>query len=213
MMRHQLGIGILLMAAFGPPAAMADLTDLTTYTINFTGTGTLPTAGSFTYDPDTATFTAFTVTWDTFTFDLTSSANAPTAFPAYPVCIGSGTGGAAAFALLSGQCNPPSSPNGVTDWSARYVFPSNGGISFQSVTSEFLGGGCPCTEFQVVEFQLLQGGPNPVFGHGSWTLTASPASVPEPSTLILLLTALVSVAFGARKRIARGCRQTTGTVG
>src|SRR5450432_1944692 len=46
----------------------------TTYTVNFTvSSGNAPTAGSFTYDG--STFSAFDVTWEGDTFDLTTSAN------------------------------------------------------------------------------------------------------------------------------------------
>jgi hypothetical protein len=108
MMRHQLGISILLLAAIGPPAAMADLLDSTTYTINFTGGPLLPTAGSFTYDPDTPNFTNFLVTWDGVPFDLTSAANDPIiGIGGNPPCIGAATGAAATFLLLSGACSPP----------------------------------------------------------------------------------------------------------
>jgi hypothetical protein len=114
-MRLQCGIGVLLIAALGAPAAKADV-----YQINFTsGPGELlPTAGSFTYDPTAHTFTTFLVTWDSVVFDMTAFANAPSdeSF-AFPGCVGGNTGGAAAFALLSGACNPPL-PEETTFWGA-----------------------------------------------------------------------------------------------
>ena len=72
-MRNQVVVGVLLVVAFGGPAAKADMLDQTTYTINFTGTTPLPT-GSFTYDPDTKLFSNFLVTWNGTQFDLTSAA-------------------------------------------------------------------------------------------------------------------------------------------
>ncbi len=66
MMRHQLGISVLLMAAFGAPVAMADLI---TDTINFTGNGTIPTDGMFKYDTFANTFNSLTVTFDGQLFD------------------------------------------------------------------------------------------------------------------------------------------------
>jgi hypothetical protein len=94
-------ICVFLIAALAAPAAMADTKDAVTYTINFTGTAPFPTAGSFTYDPDTHTFSSFVVTWRGISFDLTTSANHP-ALIGTP--CGALTGGAATFALLNGTC-------------------------------------------------------------------------------------------------------------
>jgi len=199
-MRHQLGISILLMAAFGPPAAMADLMDLTTYTINFTGNGLLPTAGSFTFDPDTPKFSNFLVTWDGTIFDLTSSANAPTIFGP-PPCIGLATGAAATYILLSGGC--PSSGTEGSGWTA--TFTTTGQIDF--FTDDLLDP----TNFVDVRGGSVTAGVDTARGGGNWAISSSATAVPEPSALILLLTTLLSVAFVARKRIARGCRQATGT--
>jgi hypothetical protein len=92
---------VFLIAALGVPVAMADTKDAVTYTINFTGTPPFPTAGSFTYDPDTQTFSSFVITWGGRNFDLTSSANNPslTGSPCGPL-----KGGGATFALLNKTC-------------------------------------------------------------------------------------------------------------
>lgn len=76
---------------------------LTTYDISFTLTsGTLlPTSGSFTYDSTTPQFTNFIVDWDSLVFNLTSSANNPTVVGSTPACVGTNTGAAATFAILS----------------------------------------------------------------------------------------------------------------
>jgi hypothetical protein len=54
-MRRSALIGLFLAGALGIPAANADIL----YDINFSGSGTLPTAGSFTYDAGTSTFSGF----------------------------------------------------------------------------------------------------------------------------------------------------------
>jgi hypothetical protein len=197
----QFGITFLLIAAFSAPVVKADPLDQTTYAINFTGAGLNPTAGSFTYDPDTAVFTAFTVMWNTITYDLTSGANSPVFITAFPGCIGGASGGAATFALLSGQCNPPSSPNGDTEWEGAYfpIGPPTSFFNFLSGTSTFSGGGCPCTEI------IVSTGPNALHAgaitgqsEGDWTITAV-SPVPEPSTLTLLTATLLCAAFVRRK--------------
>ena len=75
---------ILLLALFGAPAASADV--ITDYTIHFTGTGTLPSSGSFTYDETNPHFSSFLVTWDSLSFDLTSIANSPATNTGAPAC-------------------------------------------------------------------------------------------------------------------------------
>ena len=52
---------LIFMLGIGAAAATADVT---TYDIIFTGTGPIPTAGSFTFDNAHDTFKAFTVTWE-----------------------------------------------------------------------------------------------------------------------------------------------------
>lgn len=203
MMRHQLWISVLLIAAFGAPVAMADLIDLTTYTINFTGTGTLPTAGMFTYDPDTTTFTSFLVTWHGVSFDLTSSANAPLVALSFPLpCLSGLSGAAASFALLQGAC--PSGPVGsvvVTEWDAVDNPPFNPFFDFLTTNGP--------AEIQVLAFpqQIVQ--PFTDQGVGGWSISPKGAAVAEPSSLTLVTTLLC--AFVARRRISNGLRQATRT--
>jgi hypothetical protein len=178
------------------PALKADVPDLQTYTINFTATfGTAPTAGSFTYDPDTATFSDFLVTWDGSHFDLTSSANNPNHYPTLPSCIGGKTGGAASFALLTGACDPPPS-NYLTLWGA-----GNGPPTFLFKTENF-----DSTVGIGVSEQLATPNPPPPFddSQGTWTVTRQTTSpVPEPSSLILLAPVC---ALLARRRIGKALR-------
>jgi hypothetical protein len=105
MTRPQLWTTVLLIATCGTPAAIADTS--ITYDINFTGTGLLPTAGSFTYDSTVPSFSDFTVTWAGVVLNFTAAANAPTLTPPDPTCLGAATGAAATFDLLSGDCDSP----------------------------------------------------------------------------------------------------------
>jgi len=164
---------------------MADPVDATTYTMNFAGTGTLPTAGSFIYDPDTSSFTNFSVTWIGLTFDLISSANAPSTSATIPSCLSGMSGGAASFALLSGAC---SAFWGAT--SAEIVianFTLNTENNFLNVTGNL-----------TIPFDFQP----KTQASGGWTITAEATPVPEPSSLFFFSTLLLSAAFVARKRIA-----------
>lgn len=202
MMRHQLGICTLLIAAFGAPVAMAGV--MTTYTINFTGGAILPTEGTFTYDPDTQTFTSFSVTWDSVFFDLTSSANAP-GFGGGgggtnpPICIGALSGGAASFALLTGACTSPPI-NGNTFWLGTKVDVGHGFL-FESFDG--LGG-----KLVILEFIPQQLGEEANPSIGQWTTTEVIPPVSEPSSVIPISIMLLA-AFVARKRMAQGFRQAT----
>jgi hypothetical protein len=199
MMRLQWGIGVLLIAALGAPAAKADV-----YQINFTGDpgNLLPTAGSFTYDPTVQTFTAFTVTWDSIAFDLTNFANAPSASPAFPGCIGSNTGGAAAFALLSGACNPPQ-PGENTAWGAdNNIRPGFADFAFFSETN---GHSClPATPCDGIRLDDILSIPlsccTTESDIGGWTITKEPGltPTPEPSPLGTAALGLLSLAVFAR---------------
>ena len=195
MMRHTLGISVLLIAAFGAPAATASVV---TYTIDFTGAGA-PTAGSFTYDTDipaSPVFTAFSVTWHNLTFDLTSSANSPSTNPTYPACV-TGSGAAASFGLLTGGCFP--TPPGVTtQWYGQAPI-SPGEAYFTFITTVNSTG----KWFQVAGFASFPSGTAETDA-GVWT---APVSVPEPGSFIIMATAICAIL--ARKRIAQGLRQAT----
>lgn len=235
-MRHQLAICVLLIAASSAPTALADPIDLASYTINFTaggGTlaGLLPTAGAFTYDPDTSTFTSFGVTWDGISFDLKSAANAPDQFGLAPSCISGFTGAAISLAILIGGCDPP--PTGYE--AAWFGSDAPAGPSFSFAFYDHVGFLDRITAVTFIE-QL----PFQPESAGFWTVTQTagldldcpppprtcevggtlgsgngdggvitppppllPPPVPEPSSLILIATVLVPLAFVARKRIAR----------
>lgn len=203
MVRNRFGIGFLLAAAFGAAAAKPGPIN---YTINFTTTaGVGPTAGAFTYDAATSTFTNFLVTWDGLSFNLTSSANAPGSLGNVPSCVG-GTGPAAAFALLNGACVPPD-PGVTVNWQASNVGPTTDGFIFSvshrstlifpgqdpvpgPIDGQFFFFGASATD-------------SPNTGEGQWTITASQVVAPEPASLILVSTSLLAAgAFRARRRIA-----------
>jgi hypothetical protein len=190
---------VLLLAAFGAASARADLVDLTTYTITFTGAGLNPTAGSFTYDPDAPHFTAFSVTWDATVFDLTSSANTPTSFGLpFPACIGAKTGATASFALLSGACFPPMS-NNTNQW-----FADSAGSAFEFFAATEM----PLTnDIEIIGRAAAIAGPETTAG-GQWTIRATSA-VPEPQTIVLMPAMLLLLGLLARKRMPRGFHQAS----
>jgi len=186
--RHQLGIGALLVAALCAPVAVAGPIDATTYTINFMGRGTLPTAGSFTYDPNTPIFTNFLVTWQGLTFDLTSSANVPQMSPTIPGCLSGMSGAASSFALLSGAC--AAGFWGATSeeiLTANFSFHTEDGSNFLNVTDNL-----------AIPFDFQP----KTQANGGWTITPETTPVPEPSPFMVLAASLFSVAFVARKRAA-----------
>lgn len=96
--------GIILAALFvviGAPNAPAQTTS---YTIDFTtsppGGSPLP-SGSFVYDHSSNQFLSFTVHWDGFRFNLTSSANNPYIESGGPPCVGGDTGAMATLKLMT----------------------------------------------------------------------------------------------------------------
>ena len=181
---------MFIMVVFWVKPAKADPMDQTTYTFIFTGSG-LPTAGSFTYDPDTATFSAFTVTWDGLLFDFTSSSNASTGAGPFAPCIGGETGAAARFNLLVAcQVDP------TTFWDAT-VFSIGPSQSFAQFVFYVPSQGPSQSPLPIHTSLILPALPS-TSGHGAWAVT----SAPEPSSLILLFT-MVAGAFMARKRMAR----------
>jgi hypothetical protein len=193
-MRLKFAIGALLIAACGANVAFADI-DVTEY-ILFAGSGTLPVAGSFVLDETTDTFSNFTVTWAGDTFDLTDSANNATPGPGgYPPCLGSATGSLATRLFLQGNCDSDGNARTTTEW---YGDPLGTETDFGFEVTTFEPGNITYT-FQVNadDAGIVNDG---VESTGTWTLT----DVPEPSSVILLLTVLLAVAFVARKRIAHG---------
>jgi hypothetical protein len=204
--RRQVGIRLVVLALFAAPVATADLLDSAAYTIAFTGTGVMPTAASFTYDPDTATFSSFLVTWDSLSFDLTNDANTLSFIGPVPSCFTGLTGGAASFVVITKSCPlPPSeTPSEIfwfgdteVDHSARFVF------SYPDPPPSLL----PSTELDAV---LLSGPAAHDVGSGGWITTEVaapvPAAVPEPGSLLLLATMCALAGTLALFPVTRGKR-------
>ncbi len=193
---------VLMAAAFGAPAAMADVVDQVTYNINCTGSGLLPTAGSFTWDPDIARFTAFTVTWNGLNFDFAGPLGEANALGLgvpvsdSPPCIGGATGPPAAFALLTGACTP--APSGYfTEW--------HGGQGGFSAMFAFATVGVFPMGIEVADNISLGSNPPLLSSNGQWTVTPTTTSAPEPSSLLLATVSLFVLI--ARKRIPAGRRR------
>ncbi len=164
----KLGIRVfVLIASIGAGVAVANPT---TYTIKFTGNGS-PTGG-FTYDPDTSTFTFFTVTWNSLVFDLTSSANAPTILGSMPSCPGGSPGGAASFSFLKGQCAPPA-PGFISEWAASGT---PGYSSFAFLTGN---PGPPLVQFGISSALLTPKGVA-LYQAGGWVIEVAPGPAITP---------------------------------
>jgi hypothetical protein len=190
-MKKHVGMSILLMAAISAPLAMADLIDQTTYVITFTGTnGPLPSSGSFTWDPDTGTFSGFSVTWQGIFFvGLGNSANFPTIIGSGSGCNSGSNDSRAVFLLLtSNDC-------GTTTWRALQSTAGSGFV--------FLSAGLP-SPFPEAGGLAIGSALMPVTGDvfATGQFTATP--VPEPSSAILMATVLLGAIFVAiRKRSSR----------
>ena len=196
-MKRSLGIITLLFgAAFAQPIFAASI-----YTIDFTTTSGSPApSGSFTYDasaPSGSQFSNFVVDWYGYSIDLTSSANAPN------VSGGCGTSSSAAtFAFLGGSV--PCSPNSFGPaWTSEAVNPAPGGfanfIFYDEGPEPPPFPPAPSPEFSIgAEAGPGLGGGVTAEASGTWTITDT--STPEPSSLMLVSTGLLAVAFLIRKR-------------
>ncbi len=175
---------------FTPGATAASVT----YSITFTSTqGPAADTGTFSYDAGAAPggqFSAFLVSWNGISFDLTSSANSPDG-----AC---GASSAAAFALLShSECAHPVTPYSWTpvspypEWFAgrgsANGFPDFFSFDNQSANQDL-------TTFGDVHYpssgtsQRAQG-----------TFTIADTSAPEPKSLVLLLAGATLLVAGKRR--------------
>jgi hypothetical protein len=184
MMRYRLGILLLVVSVCGLPTANAAPVD---YKINFTAEeGSAPISGSFTYDGAIPTFTNFFVEWEGAFFNLTPSANNPL-ISGVLSCLGGATHAAASFALLSDDCNASAQV-----WAIKYQDPGHS-IIFQIFSGFGIMG--------IIDFQFTS--PLTTGAIGTWSIEA--ATVPEPASLTLSLSALLALAFVGRKRLAASC--------
>ncbi len=197
----RLWTAVFLTTACCAPAALADV--ITTYDINFTtSSGDAPSAGSFTYDSTTPSFSDFTVTWEGLLFTLTGSANDPGILGTVP-CLGGQTGAAASFALLSGACNPPD-PDFQTAWQVP-PDPTTLTPDFQFVSTNLVS-----ASVGIVDLSASQFPPGSELSSGGWTITeVSSNAVPEPNSALFLATLVCACAFLMRKRIVKGRSRAT----
>jgi hypothetical protein len=172
---------LILIAAISIPVAKADV--IITDTINFPASPNAtiyPTSGAFTYDQTASLFTSFSVTWDGFIFDLTSSANDPSVTSTTPSCLSGLTGGAASYALLTGACSPNPYGIGITAWE---------GIVFtgRPYYFNFASDDEPPTILSDIDFvisattSIIDTTPIQNAGsYGPWTVTKTSVTTPEP---------------------------------
>lgn len=173
---------LALLLGFVGAAASATAAPIL-YTINFTTTlGLAPTGGQFSYDAPTATFTNFTVTWNTIVYDLTSMANSGGG-SVTGLCV-SAPPGAQAFANLTDpSCGTvPGQPGLWTASSSIQSFHSTFNLSPQVC--------CP-SDYWFLSEPGLAGPPPATFSEGTFQVTA----VPEPSTIAMLLGGAALVAL------------------
>jgi len=170
---------LILMVAILPIAAHANH-----YTISFTGTGFVPSTGSFDYTSTTG-FSNFLVYWPailgTTPFDLTSAANSPTGGDC-------GTPAAAlAFTLLQHSLTTCTSTPGVAyqyQWNAAASPAPDGNQTFNFSYSP---AGSTQSNIAIEGAAYCSTCAGAVGNFGSWTVSPGVgSSVPEPSTLGLL---------------------------
>jgi hypothetical protein len=186
MLRH-IGSGVFSAALVASVASASPIQ----YTFNFSvQSGIGPTAGSFTYDAATTTFTDFKVTWDGFVWDLTNSANNPSITGSLG-CLGGLTGAAASFAQLSEACYH-SGPGPSNTWLAGNDQPPFQAFKFAT--------GQPGVGEIVINGGALNGQlPTGNHGAGQWSVTAAP----EPGSWALLAVGASILALMRRHR--RSC--------
>lgn len=197
MLKNLIVICLLLIAVGASPSAYADT--LTTYTISFTVDPTSLTpsvpapTGSFTYDSTNPLFSSFLVMWDGNTYDLTAAANSPQLFATG--CTGESSTPAYGFAILSQALTGCSGP--VTyGWQAANATQNN--LNFFQMAGLVLS--------QNASDQLNKFLPTPTATNdgefGTWTLAPTTAAAPEPASIYLLGTGLLSL-LGAMRRKRR----------
>jgi hypothetical protein len=167
---------IALAAALGAPNAHADSS--AEYNLSFTGTGTLPVSGSFTYDTTTNQFTNFSAVWDGLPFDFTFDANNDDNPALNPTCVG------------------PSCPAQTNYLELTGVIPTP--LQWEAVCETFVSS-LPCDELVLFTLDLngsvLGGtgtgtGPTSDMAEGVGHFTVS---APEPDFLSLMLVGIGAI--------------------
>jgi hypothetical protein len=179
-MRKSLWVVPILFLALGTSKVHADtvVTDNINFTCTSGSTCILPTSGTFTYDSTTHAFTNFVVVWDGSTINLETVANAGPNVQGVDSCLGSATGGAATYLMMT------SCPfNTYEPWLA----PSGGTFAF----TESLNG----TNYSSIRAGSLSSSDTQSWG--DFTLTETP----EPATYVLLLTGIGVILLTMRKTI------------
>ena len=179
---------LLLCLAIGAPPAMSAPIP---YRIDFsTQNGIAPSWGSFKFDALTATFTNFTVQWDSLSFDFTSIANDPGSMPSLGGCLDGATGALAVFYAFT-QC-----PGGgiLGAWSAQVQGPDYGFFFNAGGDVSFIG----------VDVTPPADWPSADNANGWYSVTA----VPEPGSSTLTL---IGIGLVMRKQIAAGLRRAIRT--
>ena len=204
MIRKASTIAALLLAALFASNARAD--SITAYGINFVIlldelNPTIPPSGSFLYDNTTNQFTAFSVLWDGFSFDLTSSANSPYLFNGGPRCISGYTGPQATLALMT-TCTGDlylewGGANGINGGSG---FPSFK-ISDDEVDTEVVDTRVVLTDRDIFIYAAGPQERNSVPSAETFGSFTSSVVTPEPATEVLLLVG-IGIVLVLRKRIA-----------
>jgi hypothetical protein len=187
-MKQSLGIIALLCGAGFAQPVFAD-----TYSVTLLdGSGpTIDGTGSFTFSA--GTFSNFTIIWDTLLFDFTSTANATPSET--HGCVGGSL--ITVFAYLL----DPGCQNGG-------AFPGESWLGGAG-----LGGGklLFSPNIHAIAGRAITTGP-PSNQTGDFRVIDLTTTIPEPNSVILMLAALLAVAFVARKRNARGRSPATQTI-
>jgi hypothetical protein len=191
-------VGWLFAVLLSSSAAYGD-----SFSFHFTAFGGLaPTAGSFSFDSTnvSAPFSNFDMSWDGLTFDLTSAANAFQGRSDFPVDPCNPSGPSGLFSILTGATVCP-----VLDWEAGagsptfFRFDINGPQSGAPPYTTYVTAtdACPtCAE---------------AGAYGTFTVTDTTpvtGAVPEPGSLILLLTAMAATGLAVVRKGLRRDPQT-----
>ena len=147
------------------------------YNINFTGGSPLPTSGQFTYDSATEQFSAFIVTWNAVSFNLTAAANDPNVTG---TCNTAAANSADYFSYLNGNGCATKVWDGTT----------NLGLNLFFVGSHTATDRASAAAIVPMFFPLL------TITSGGFTISEAP----EPSSLVLMLAGGALVAWRRRNR-------------